>query len=258
MGQEMQMTADGSAAVDDRPQAQDRAFQVLLVGFDRLLARVLHARLTDGTALRVAQVGRRLDDLERVLRETRPRTALLCWEAMTATELRRLTTEHRHTGFVVLAESLTREQGDALVRCGAAAALERGVARSPLVATTILAGFGIQMQARTAPAPGAFSDDERLAELSLREAEVLGLLECGESARTIAPLLELSRATVNVHIRAIYRKLGVHTRAELLASRQDSDGPQTRPIPEPDGLLRLDARRRESRRAHLHWLRRPV
>jgi DNA-binding NarL/FixJ family response regulator len=58
--------------------------------------------------------------------------------------------------------------------------------------------------------------DELLTE---REAEVLHELEEGSSNREIATRLFISEATVKVHLRHIYEKLGVRNRAELLARR---------------------------------------
>jgi DNA-binding CsgD family transcriptional regulator/tetratricopeptide (TPR) repeat protein len=59
--------------------------------------------------------------------------------------------------------------------------------------------------------------------LTPREAEVYGLLRSGLSNRSIAEALVISQATVKVHVRHIYEKLGVRTRAEALA-RELGDG----------------------------------
>jgi LuxR family maltose regulon positive regulatory protein len=53
--------------------------------------------------------------------------------------------------------------------------------------------------------------------LTPREAEVFELLQSGLSNRKIAESLVISEATVKVHLRHIYEKLGVRTRAEALA-----------------------------------------
>ena len=53
--------------------------------------------------------------------------------------------------------------------------------------------------------------------LTAREEEVLALLAAGHSNREIGNLLFISRETVRWHMRAIYRKLGVHDRSSVLS-----------------------------------------
>lgn len=57
----------------------------------------------------------------------------------------------------------------------------------------------------------------KFIELSLRERQVLILLLGGGTRRTAADALELSEYTVGDHMKAIYRKLKVRTRGELLS-----------------------------------------
>ena len=61
------------------------------------------------------------------------------------------------------------------------------------------------------------------SELSAREQEVYELLAQGRANPEIAQTLFISESTVKVHVRHIYEKLGVHSRAEaarLFGSRQ--------------------------------------
>ncbi len=53
-------------------------------------------------------------------------------------------------------------------------------------------------------------------ELSERQQEVLALMAQGRNAKYIENALTISLSTVQTHIRNIYRKLGVHSRQELL------------------------------------------
>ncbi len=53
-------------------------------------------------------------------------------------------------------------------------------------------------------------------DLTERESEVLGYLLQGRSSRRIQEELFISESTANTHIRHIYRKLGVHSKQELL------------------------------------------
>ena len=59
--------------------------------------------------------------------------------------------------------------------------------------------------------------DPALRELSRRQLEILRRLLKGERVPTIARDLYLSQSTVRNHLSAIYRRLGVHSQAELLA-----------------------------------------
>jgi DNA-binding CsgD family transcriptional regulator/tetratricopeptide (TPR) repeat protein len=58
----------------------------------------------------------------------------------------------------------------------------------------------------------------RSSGLTAREAEVYALVRDGMSNRAIADRLVLSERTVEHHVAAIYAKLGVRTRSELIAS----------------------------------------
>jgi ATP/maltotriose-dependent transcriptional regulator MalT len=63
----------------------------------------------------------------------------------------------------------------------------------------------------------------RAEKLSARESEVYELLICGRSNRQIARTLFISESTTKVHVRHIFEKLGVHTRAEAVAVGADRD-----------------------------------
>lgn len=63
------------------------------------------------------------------------------------------------------------------------------------------------------PAPNV-RDEWRL---SPREQEILGLLAQGLGAKDVACRIDLSYQTVRVHLRNIYEKLHVHSRAEAVA-----------------------------------------
>ena len=61
---------------------------------------------------------------------------------------------------------------------------------------------------------GTASSDETL---SAREAEILRLLAKGNRSKEIADQLNISTGTVNTHVRHIYEKLHVRSRAEAVA-----------------------------------------
>ncbi|HHQ41659.1 MAG TPA: response regulator [Chromatiales bacterium] len=56
--------------------------------------------------------------------------------------------------------------------------------------------------------------EDPFARLTPRESEILGLLAEGQSNKAIARNLGISDGTVKLHVKAILRKLGVHSRVE--------------------------------------------
>jgi DNA-binding CsgD family transcriptional regulator len=76
------------------------------------------------------------------------------------------------------------------------------------------------------PTPFAYAERPRL---SRREEEILRALHQHDSVARVASSLHLSPNTVKTHLRALYRKLGVHSRAEALRA---------------DGAERVSRRRR--------------
>jgi DNA-binding NarL/FixJ family response regulator len=65
---------------------------------------------------------------------------------------------------------------------------------------------------------GLLWDRPELEGLSERQSQVLRRLINGEQVPAIARSLFLSESTVRNHLSAIYRKAGVHSLSELLAS----------------------------------------
>jgi DNA-binding NarL/FixJ family response regulator len=235
---------------------------VLLVGFEARFARALYAVLSESASLEVISANVPAEDVGRALGAHAPRAVVLCWEAVDATELERVTCAHPDTGVVVLAEALTAEQVCALGRCGAVAALERHVSGHVLRATVVLAGHGMRVEPRAA-GPGVVGEvgcERDGASLSAREAEVLGLLECGESVPAIARVLGVSVQTVKSQRRSVYRKLDVHSRSELEARRDADTDAGYVDARRADGadVIRLDCVRRARGRARLGWLRAPL
>ena len=57
-------------------------------------------------------------------------------------------------------------------------------------------------------------DDGPFSELTPREMEILCLLADGQSNKLIARNLGISDGTVKLHVKAILRKLGIHSRVE--------------------------------------------
>ena len=67
--------------------------------------------------------------------------------------------------------------------------------------------------------------------LTSREQEVVALVRQGLTSRHIAELLVVSERTINTHLEHIRHKLGVRSRAEIVARTLGSDQPPDRPQP---------------------------
>lgn len=63
-------------------------------------------------------------------------------------------------------------------------------------------------------APGVSDEETPFEDLTPRETEILGLLAEGQSNKVIARNLGISDGTVKLHVKAILRKLSVHSRVE--------------------------------------------
>jgi DNA-binding NarL/FixJ family response regulator len=90
--------------------------------------------------------------------------------------------------------------------------LDGGSPISPSIARHVLKRFHALPASQSGTAPG----EPAAAGLSPREREVLGFVAKGFSYAEIAELLGISVHTVTSHVRHIYEKLAVHSRAEAV------------------------------------------
>jgi DNA-binding NarL/FixJ family response regulator len=88
---------------------------------------------------------------------------------------------------------------------------------SPSIARRVLARFRIAPHAAPpGPAPAATPPPPDPSPLSERETEILHLVAKGLSFDAVGELLGISSHTVVTHVKKIYRKLAVHSRAEAV------------------------------------------
>jgi len=99
-------------------------------------------------------------------------------------------------------------------------AMKRIVAGETLVAPELTGVLARAVQGNSEPEPPANS---QVAELTPREREILCLLAEGQSNKVIGRNLGISDGTVKLHVKAILRKLDVHSRVEaaVLAVEQN-------------------------------------
>lgn len=93
------------------------------------------------------------------------------------------------------------------IKAGIGDILNGGAAMSPKIAMQVISYFNKRSQQNTVDAE----------KLTAREIEILSFLEQGLSNKSIADQMHLSVDTVKFHIKNIYLKLQVSSRAELIA-----------------------------------------
>ncbi len=181
-----------------------------------------------------------------LLLPTRPMTMLLIWGGLLAYAVG----NRRPFGFVagcvalplfglgriaVYAVWSLLRGGDAPVQLdaavlGAAFLLTVGVVAALALPRRPAAGEGALAGVAGSPLESADPGAARLSELnerymlSEREAQVLALLVAGNSRAKIAEILVLSVNSVQTYAKSLYRKMGVHSRQELIDLVRDGQG----------------------------------
>ena len=93
---------------------------------------------------------------------------------------------------------------------------EGGSPINPGIAHLLLREFRQSGPTATPVATGTLSaPPELMSSLSGRETEVLNLIARGYSDKEVAARLQIAPSTVDTHVRSIYRKFSVHSRAQL-------------------------------------------
>ncbi len=115
-------------------------------------------------------------------------------------------------------------------------ALKLVIAGERFIPAHILAGAGNELAADLAH--GIYADNtakinetDRLQKLSKRERSVLELLVNGMTNKEIARAIDLQEATIKIHVKNIYRKMGVANRAQAVRSAIEPDWHTPQPLP---------------------------
>jgi DNA-binding NarL/FixJ family response regulator len=204
------------------PASPGKPIGVVLGRFDDLFARGLRDLLGGDPSLAILAEGIEQRRISVVLRAHRPDVAILDVGALgKLAEVRRLGLMHPATRLVLVAGELSSVECAQLLAFGASACLGRDTQARDVLNAVHLASRGLQLAPRASSSPAAVTVGGQL--LTPREAEVLPLLQQGASNRQIALELHVGVETVRTHARHIYRKLGVSSRAELVAP----------PVPDP-------------------------
>lgn len=86
---------------------------------------------------------------------------------------------------------------------------------NPGIAHLLLSAFRAAPVREAEPQATQPVPSELLSTLSARESEVLKLVARGYADKEVAARLNIAPSTVDTHVRAIYRKFSVHSRAQL-------------------------------------------
>jgi two-component system, NarL family, nitrate/nitrite response regulator NarL len=111
---------------------------------------------------------------------------------------------------------------DAGASAAAVSVLPRNATARQVEAAVAAAAAGLVVRvldAAAPPAPAGFARDDApgAALLTPREVEILAMVGEGASNKAVARRLGISAHTVKFHLEAVFRKLGVATRAEAVA-----------------------------------------
>lgn len=123
------------------------------------------------------------------------------------------------TPLLVISGCATAAEVSQLVRLGARGFLPKSLPSKALAAAlqVVLSGGTYLPAEYEAPAPPTDVDNPGIR-LTPRESEVLTLLTTGRSNKEIGRSLALQEVTVKLHVRSIFRKLGVRNRVEAANS----------------------------------------
>jgi DNA-binding NarL/FixJ family response regulator len=181
--------------------------------FEDIVSRGLRALIDDEPNLRLVAADVLQEQLPSMLSDHRPDVAILNFGSLTSPgELRDLHADFPDTHLLVLANNPSAAECRQVIGFGATACLAKTAEARDVLHAIYLASRGLQV---LPPAGTAGYEPSGPTPLTLREADVLELLQAGYSNAEIAGALHVGIETVRTHARHIYRKLGVSTRREL-------------------------------------------
>jgi DNA-binding NarL/FixJ family response regulator len=114
------------------------------------------------------------------------------------------------SGYLLKGEASAGRVAEAL-----AVLAEGGAPISPTIARRLLEDFRVR-GAKTAPAPPSLAQVPDVSHLTDREREIIELFAKGATYEEVAGLLTVSVNTVRHHVRSMYRKLHVSSKAEAV------------------------------------------
>jgi DNA-binding NarL/FixJ family response regulator len=198
-----------------QPMSASQPITLVVAHFEDLFARGLRVVIDGDAMLEVVAGDVAPDRLDVVLRAHRPRAAVLNVDAFgKLARVRELSRQHPDTRLVLMATQPTMTTCAQLLAFGASACLGKDAQARDVLTAIHLASRGLQLTPSPSGEPEALSVAGSQL-LTLREAEILPMLQQGSTNAQIAWTLQVGVETVRTHARNIYRKLGVASRREL-------------------------------------------
>ncbi len=202
--------------------------RLLLIGANRLFREGLGHVLANEDMTIAAQVAD-LSEVPPILRSTGPSANLILYDQSDNSvqdfhALKEITQEFTRVGIVILAGRLDQAGLDLAVASGARGFLPKSISGAALKLSLELVLLGENLFAAPAlPArerpmmaePLVATETRPLrAALSPRERAVLECLELGLTNKTIARNLDMTEATVKVHLKSVLRKINAGNRTQ--------------------------------------------
>lgn len=128
----------------------------------------------------------------------------------------RLCAARADVGLAVLAYRPTRAYAARIHTFGVSVCIATEAPAAEIVRGVRLAAEGGQAFVAMSPRPPRTKRAVGIGSLTRRERAVLELLGKGQTNAEIAQALCISVGTTRIHVKHVYRKLGVHSRGELL------------------------------------------
>jgi DNA-binding NarL/FixJ family response regulator len=193
--------------------ATHRPITIAVAQFEDIVSRGLQSLIDEDPNLRLVAADVDQERLSSMLSDQRPDVAILNFGSLTSPgDLRELHADFPETRLLVLANNPSSAECRQVIGFGATACLAKSAEARDVLHAIYLASRGMHV---LPPADASAYEPSGPTPLTSREADVLELLQTGQSNAEIAAALHLGIETVRTHARHIYRKLGVSTRREL-------------------------------------------
>ncbi len=187
--------------------------RLVVAQFEDIVSRGLRALIEEDPHLRLLAADVVPERLDAVLAQTGPEVIILNFATLSApAALRELHGRFPDVRIIVLADNPSTAECRQLLGFGATVCLGKTTEGRDLLHAIYLASRGMQVLPSTTTHG---CEPTQAAPLTPREADVLELLQGGQSNAEIAAALHVGVETVRTHARNIYRKLGVSTRRDL-------------------------------------------